>query len=142
AEVSLLGSHDLIVFTDNEGRYAFRELPPGSYKLTASHTGFVSASSAAPYILDSGESREHVDFRLSRGGTLVVNVADEHGDPIAVTIVAWNQRWGSDGLARSGPFRPGPYSGTTDEHGWGRLDALAAGSYYVAVTRELDSLPA
>src|SRR5215475_5028675 len=57
AEVSLLGSHDLTVFTDDEGRYAFKELPPGSYKLTASHIGFVSASSAAPYMLDSGESR-------------------------------------------------------------------------------------
>jgi len=82
--------------SDDEGRYRFRDLAPGSYRVTAGRSfRFLGGTPGAeehaavtegPVELGEG-TRLSLDFTLSRGETVVVTVLDPDGNPIEGAMV-------------------------------------------------------
>ena len=68
-----------------DGRYAFEDLAPAGYFVSASAAGFAPASAAggAPVILEPGQSLADMDIALVRGGARVRgSVVDATGGPL------------------------------------------------------------
>jgi len=138
---------DRLVLTDDQGRYAFTDLPARSYTLTAGRSGYVSIHYGQqrredpfePIALSAGQAREHLDFALSRGATIEATVIDEHGDPVeGLSVLALRQRPPrEDRLDQIVPdSRPSPSqsSAITDQRGRARIYDLSPGDYYVIAT--------
>ena len=69
-----------------DGRFSFSDLAPGSYRVSASLSGYLPALSAE-LELDSGAS-ETVDLALKKGGHPVVGtISDISGGPVAMAFV-------------------------------------------------------
>src|SRR5918993_1545352 len=76
--------------SDNEGRFAFTQLPAGRYTLRASKGGYVNVSfgqsainqPVPPVILGEGESLSGLNIVLPRGSAVTGRVTDEYGDPV------------------------------------------------------------
>jgi carboxypeptidase family protein len=78
---------------DNGGRFEFTDLPAGKFGVIASKMGYspigeddsplgLLLNSGSAFDLADGETREKVDVKLRRWGTLEGRVFDELGDPI------------------------------------------------------------
>jgi hypothetical protein len=140
AEVLLDGAREAALFTDADGHYEFRNLPPGRYLLRAQRAGYVTmfAGQQQPtepvreFALETGQTRGPIDFRLPRSGAIEITVFDEFGDPLPnVAIVP------ARGVPRAQgtPWRPGDMpgllGGRTDANGHARLFDLAPDTYYL-----------
>src|SRR5215472_9681670 len=69
ADVSLESAdhvHKFVTRSDSQGRYLFQAVPPGSYTLHSSKTGYVEGNQR-PLVLSADESKI-VDVRLSKAG--------------------------------------------------------------------------
>jgi hypothetical protein len=130
--------------TDTDGRYRFALLPPGSYRVSAAKSGFVTLSAGAsrafvtppPVVLKAGEVRT-VDFALPRGAALDGRVTDRDGEPVENAVVE---------VSRIVPsirgLRPTPIaSDWTDDLGRYRVHSLPAGAYLIQ-TEALSALNA
>ncbi|MGH9766032.1 MAG: carboxypeptidase regulatory-like domain-containing protein, partial [Blastocatellia bacterium] len=80
--------HALVkVRTDGDGRYQVTGLATGAYQVRALSKAYAQANSSLQYdlfksvTLDEGESRDHVDFALVRGGAITGRVTDAEGRP-------------------------------------------------------------
>src|SRR5437773_4019312 len=79
------------VTTDSQGRFAYRDLDPGSYSLTAQRNGFArqaygergTGRPGAPLNIVGGQAVKDVVFRLIPAGTISGRVTDATGEPIA-----------------------------------------------------------
>jgi hypothetical protein len=83
-----------VVTADEDGRFEFKALEAGAFRIIASKTGYVPIPSepavAGPPLLSTGrhvelaagEIRERVEVPLARWGTLAGRVLDELGDPV------------------------------------------------------------
>lgn len=73
-----------------DGRFAMKEIEPGSYSLSAERTGFLRASYGARSTnqrsvtlhLNRGQTLRDLDFRLTPQGVLSGRAVDEEGDPV------------------------------------------------------------
>jgi protocatechuate 3,4-dioxygenase beta subunit len=101
--------------TDREGRFAFRRIAAGTYRVRAVGPHYVSAS--VPTSVEAGQLRDDIVLPLSAGGTITGVVIDHSGRPLAnVSVVARQMDNQSVGISRSdaaGRFeidgiRPGP----------------------------------
>lgn len=124
-----------LVATDAAGRFEIKELPRGSYHVTASKTGFAALEygqrswneAGIEIEVAAGELVEHIDVSLQRGGVIAVTVTDGRGDAMAdVDVQALQSRFvnGSRQLLPS-------FSTTTDDLGQARLYGLSPGEYYL-----------
>jgi hypothetical protein len=136
--------------TSTDGRYEFRDIPPGRYTLRVERTGYLAleygqrryGEQGKPLEIADKEVADKVDFALPRMGVISGRVLDELGEPIAgVTVWALQARYfqGQRRLVPTGA------STRTEEAGQYRLLSLPPGDYAVmGTTREtwpLDSDP-
>ena len=129
------GRETRLVTTDDTGLYEIRDLPPGSYNVTASKTGFITQAYgqkrpfAAAQALNIGERQSlQANFTLARAGAIGGRVLDEFGDPVAgarVQVLRSRYTRGRRTLAPTG------VGDQTDDTGAFRLYALPPGDYYV-----------
>jgi hypothetical protein len=141
AQVTIGGAQrPRMTYTDQEGRYSFKELPPGSYMVTVnpgSHradylsAGYGAPSFSVPFMgrpkpieLADGQQVDNINVSLIRGGAIVGTVTDGAGDPASrVQVGAMLIRRGSE------PSMVGGVS--TDDLGQFRVFGLPPGDYVV-----------
>jgi len=128
-----------IVATDDEGRYEFNGLVPGSYTLTAAKSGYVTLSygqirpgeGGRPVEVGAGQPVTGADFALPRGGLLVAHITDDLGEPITGLYVRTLQRRFRDGESQLVPVGSTVQGAPTNGAGEARFHALLPGDYYV-----------
>ena len=115
------------VLTDSEGGFIFRDLPPVSYRFSASAPGYVTQTDPTEgNVYHIGDS---VTLNLIKGGVITGRVTTSTGEPvIAVQVSAQRVR-----DAEGKPVAPviGGRPSFTDDQGVFRLYGLRPGSYLV-----------
>lgn len=130
--------------TDGEGRFEFKELPAGTFSLTANKTGYVNLQygqrrpfeQGTPIPLADGQVLEKVDFSLPRGGVIVIRVSDDFAEPIAgAQVQIQRYQYQADGQRRLSTVQSG-ISGLamTDDRGELRGYGLMPGEYIVSAS--------
>jgi uncharacterized protein (DUF2141 family) len=124
--------------TDDDGRFAFVNLPAGRFTITASKAAHITTAYGAkrparpgiPVPLADGQHIADLTVRLARGAVITGRVADRAGRPVSlVQVVAVRAE-----LA-SGPGGTARTSGDvflTDDRGAYRIYGLEPGTYLVA----------
>jgi protocatechuate 3,4-dioxygenase beta subunit len=121
--------------TDENGRFSIPKLPPGTYAVTATKTGFVdgafgqrrSLRTGTPVEVADGQQRNDVDLNLSRGGVITGRVLDEDGEPLSrarVSVLREQYARGTKELMPAGTDQ-------SDDRGQFRIFGLPPGDYYV-----------
>lgn len=137
-----LGGPPRTTTTTPDGRYEFKNLPAGSYTVTATKGGYIqlrygqrrALEQPRPLEVLAGQTVERIDFALPRTGVIAGLVADEVGDPIAGVTVHPMRVELFQGRRQLVPTTQGD---ETDEAGQYRLSGLSPGTYMVrATTRE------
>ncbi|HTK28433.1 MAG TPA: carboxypeptidase-like regulatory domain-containing protein [Vicinamibacterales bacterium] len=123
--------------------FEFHDLPAGVYRLFAVKTGYGPVADAGPeprgvvrpgfpsmrVELGDGETKDRVDIRLARWGTISGRVSDEHGDPMQGARVEILQPRYERGRRR---LRPAGALSVTDDLGRYRLFDVPPGQYIVS----------
>jgi Carboxypeptidase regulatory-like domain len=142
AAVSISGDMRLTVstMTDDEGRWAFSDLPAGRFTITASKPGYPAMSYGAKranragsgVLLTAGQAVTGVALTLLRGGVLSGIVLDAAGQPMPdVPIMAWEVRTSLGGERTLDFPATGGESVRTDDRGMYRVYGLPPGEYTV-----------
>ena len=141
AHVQLASGEDLFspsaTSTDDDGRYEFRNLPPGTYLVRAvvpgaSATAFGQRDSSdrgGIITLKAGAELDHIDIAMPRPGVVSGRIVDEYGDPMANANVRAGRVVFSKGRRRL--VGAGPASSHTDDLGRYRLFGLPSGQYLI-----------
>jgi hypothetical protein len=119
--------------TDAEGKFAMKDVEPGTYRLLASRTGFVSGEYGArgpmrPGIaisLSPGQRLQDLPFPLTPHGIITGRVLDEGREPIANVQV--RTLWYGSSRARKHPRPAG--TAITNDLGEYRISGLHPGRY-------------
>lgn len=122
--------------TDADGRYELKELPAGSFRLSASKGGFVTVMYGQrgpldphwPLDLADGQALDKANFAMPRGSVITGRVTDEFGDPAVETFVqamAFRRQGGQRRLLPVG-------HANTNDLGHYRIYGLPPGDYYIA----------
>jgi hypothetical protein len=125
--------------SDNEGKFLFENIQPGSYTLVARRTGFVGQRETTPYVLAPGQVVKDVVMKLPKQAVISGRVVDEDGDPIPdaeVEAFRWSYIGGKRLLSRSG--------GTATNNQGGFLitgPGLSPGRYYLLVVDQPGNRP-
>jgi hypothetical protein len=121
--------------TDADGRFAFDNVEPGNYTLSAFRDGFQFQNYGVgglygmgePIKLAPGDQRRDIVMRLIRLGVLAGRVLDEAGDPVQyVRVQAMAYQYTASGrqlIARA--------AGDTNDLGEYRISGIVPGRYYV-----------
>jgi hypothetical protein len=119
-----------MVVTDAEGRFTFRDLAGGSYRIAAQKTAWVPVAKPLPVAVKDGETIAGLTLRLQRGAVIsgVVRVPD--GGVAAGMSVQAFRTTRVDGT-RSASMMAEPAS--TDDEGRYRIFGLPPGEYVVQV---------
>jgi carboxypeptidase family protein len=139
--LSMDGRFSRLVTTNGEGRFEFRSLPAGDYRLTVSKTGFITLEygqrrpfeTASTITLGEGQSATG-NVALIRGGAIFGRVLDEFGDPSVGTRVQVLRNRAESGGRRLLPLG---MADQTDDTGAFRIYGLPPGEYYVAASTGL-----
>ena len=124
-----------VALSGADGRYALSNLPPGSYQITITRTGFATqiygqrrSPEGALVTVAAAQRVADVDVALIAAGHIAGRILDEDGTPFAgATVEALVPRLeaGRDTLAAVA-------SSVTDDRGEFRLYGLPPGQYYVS----------
>lgn len=123
-----------VTLSEPDGKYELTQLPPGSYTVSVTRTGYAPQTYAqgrsitpTPIVVGSGQGMAGVDFGLVPGGHIVGRILDEDGSPFAGALV--------DALVTRSVNGTDTFlavsSSQTDDRGEFRLFGLAPGQYYV-----------
>jgi protocatechuate 3,4-dioxygenase beta subunit len=129
--------------TDAAGRFFFRDLPAGGYRLTASKAGWLEgaygrrrpAGGVTPLDLKDGDRRADVTIAMWRPAVIAGRVFDETGEPIV----------NADVRAMDVSYRAGRRHATlasrlmTDDRGMFRFSDLVPGDYVVMLVATVKS---
>jgi len=140
AQVSLGGptGQPLTAVTDEGGRFAFRELPAGTYWLNAWKAGYRPAGSilgAEPnpgIAVGDGEQKQGVVLALLPGASISGRVTNGDGSGVRGCSVTAAQ-YGFVGADRGGSSWRGMEGSSTNEKGEYRMAGLAGGAYRLFV---------
>jgi hypothetical protein len=123
--------------TDGDGRFAFVDLPAGSYVIYVDPVnGFAGLAWPKEATVTEGRTAD-VTIRMQRTGAIEGRLQDDNGDGLPGTRVYAIRKRNVIGFAALGP----PVSTTTNDLGEFRLPNLTAGKYYVLAT-PYDTRPA
>ena len=123
------------VMTDADGAYEFTALPAGRYNLFISKAGYVGApwgqqrtgEGGKPIDAAAGQTIDHVDFALQRGGVITGRIFDEFGEPLSGIQVSVMRSQPMNGQRQLMAMS----SEQTNDLGEFRIYGLAPGQYYV-----------
>ena len=125
------------VKTDEEGRYRFKGVAPGSYDVIPAAPALVLPKQGRygqpgkTVMVEAGESTEGVDFALTEGGVITGRVTDAEGRPIVEETVSLNK---TTEEGHTFQFIPPIYESLiTDDRGMYRVYGVPAGHYLVSV---------
>ncbi len=135
------------VMTTSDGRFAFRNLDPGDYRLSATKPGYLAGESGAerlggssrPVTIGSGQRRRDVVIRLWRHAAITGTVVDEAGEPLIGVMVNALRRRMSGGRVK---FVGEGTLVRTDDRGMYRIARLIPGSYVVHIPAQHVTIPA
>lgn len=123
--------------TDSGGRFAFVNIPAGTYQLSATHPHYLPGQFGQRYPGGPGRSiqvgqdgRVQADVVLTRGGAVTGRVFDEHGNPMPDVLVR-AYRFSSRGAQRY-LVPAGGRSYASNDIGEYRISGLTAGEVLVA----------
>lgn len=142
AQVTLGSANAPPAVTDATGRFAFRNLGPGTFWLQASHPLFpqptrIMPSAPASITLGKDEQKHDLVMTLTPGAAIGGSVLDEDGKPLAgCNVQVLEFQLGQ--LTRKLSGRTGA---TSDSRGQYRISGLPAGRYYLMVQCQ-QTLPA
>jgi len=150
AHVSLGGAglgnaNGLRVFANGEGRFAFVDLPKGSFSLNASKPGYASGAygrrrpggGTQAITFGDGERVGPIKITLWRFGSITGTLYDDAGDPL-VGATMWSlQRVYTRGRPK---WSDGP-SATTDDRGAFRFASLMPGDHTFCVLSAQSTMP-
>ncbi len=125
------------VMVDGQGRFVFRDLPPGTFSLGATKAGYFGGASgqrspsgpSRPVELGDGERLGDVTLRLWRYGVVSGTVRDDSGAPVTGISVQLRRRTAANGrwqFVSAG-------STSTDDRGVYRFGSITPGAYVVSV---------
>jgi protocatechuate 3,4-dioxygenase beta subunit len=127
--------------TNAQGNYQLKDVPPGSYFVSASRPGFIELQYGQRRARErglavdakAGQTITRIDVALVRGAVIAGRVMDETGEPYqGLTVTAWQTRYQEGRRVR---FPMGVSQ--TDDQGAYRISGLQPGSYFVsALSRE------
>jgi hypothetical protein len=131
-----------VLLSDDDGRFAFTNLPAATYSVTVRKPGWITGYHGAgpawqapgvPLVLADGERRGGVELRLPRGGVIAGRLVDELGHPVAGArvLVLRRQRRGGRDVFSTPASLPGMLR-LTDDRGEYRIADLSPGDYVVA----------
>ena len=121
--------------TNAQGLFELRDVPAGTYRLTATRAGYLSLQYGQRRPQEAGRSIEvkdgqvveRLDFALPAGAVLAGVITDERGEPYpGVRVEALEHRYMN---GRASHFPAG--IGTTDDLGRFRIPGLAPGTFYL-----------
>jgi hypothetical protein len=135
--VNLPGVQPLRVMADGQGRFGFRQMPPGAFNVTATRPGWVDGAfgrtrpggPTLPIMLTDGERVSGVTVPMWRYATIAGTVVDEAGDPVIGAQVRVLKRSLVGGRTTLKEYQ----QDTTDDRGVYRVSQLEPGDYVVAV---------
>jgi protocatechuate 3,4-dioxygenase beta subunit len=116
----------LIADTDAEGRFQFIGLPPGTYKLSASRTGFLDRPARRPIPLGPNDQVRDAEIRLPPQSVIAGHVLDERGEPVDRARVAIFKQVYRDGRKQWDRINAVPETNDTGEY---RFPNLRPGRY-------------
>jgi hypothetical protein len=150
ARVLLIPEHDrsekqiYAASTDSDGNFTLKDIPPGRYQFSASHTGFVEQHYKAGtnddgplFSLASGEKVSEILFRLTAAAVITGRVSNEDGDPMQrVEVVALRQPNEEEADDIDEPHRhkiqmDPVASAQSDDRGQYRIFGLKPGEYFI-----------
>ena len=128
------------VFTDSEGRFVLRNVPPGPFKLLAERNGYVPQSygqrspdgGGTVLQLSAGASLKGITFRMIQGAVVSGRVRDAQGERAAGLHVALLRTTFDESGKRILTIAREAH---TDDRGEYRVYWITPGRYYVRVTR-------
>ena len=126
------------VLTDAQGRFAFRNLPAGSFTISAVKPGYADGAygrtrpsgPTRPLQLAEKDGRTDLAIPLWKYASVSGTVVDEFGDPIVLTRVRVFRRTFVSGR----PHLSFRMEAATDDRGIYRVGMLEPGSYVVATS--------
>lgn len=131
---------------DPSGHFVFESVEPGTYRIFAGRTGFVTGEygqrdanrAGTAVTLTAGQSLKSVAIKLVPQAVVTGRVVDEDGDPVSgVTVAILRYTYGR------GPKQLSSVDdASTDDRGEYRFYALPPGRYYVRATRRGPGIPA
>ena len=114
------------VTTDLNGEYRIANVVSGNYLVTTLAPAFVDPSGSGPertLLVSKGETIEHIDFDLVRGGVITGKIVDADGRPVVEQPVL---------IFAAGSNQYSQRAIVTDDRGIYRFYGLKAGGYKVA----------
>ena len=126
------------VITDASGKFSFKDLEPGTYRLAVTKNGFVrneygsrtTGTSGAPITLPAGQSMKDISFRLVATAAVSGRIRTSSGEPgAAMNIQLLRAAYNVQGQRAFQAVS----SGRTDDRGDYRLFWITPGRYFVSV---------
>lgn len=139
-QLSLGAGSDVIaeVSSDHDGNFAFRDVPKGSYTVSAGKNGYIAvAPGGASRLLSAADAKGvSVTLKLSQAAAITGSVLDVSGQLVRGARVAAVVRRTINGVTRM-VFGGGPVE--TDDRGSYRIYGLAPGSYSLVLLPDGES---
>lgn len=135
--VRLIGTSSLrTIVTDPKGRFAFANVVPGEYVITARKHGFYDGAfgkrraggDPLPLTISAGQVVSNIRIELFRAAVITGSVLDEANEPVVGARVVAIRRAFVDGEWKY----EAAGSATTDDHGIYRVYGLEPGEYLVS----------
>jgi protocatechuate 3,4-dioxygenase beta subunit len=131
--------------SDTSGHYLITGIEPGTYRLNANHTGYLSMDynarrpqgSGAPLDLGRGQKMTGAVFKLTPHGVITGKITDDDGDPldnVNLQLMRWTYNNGTKQLQPAG-------NANTNDLGVYRMAGVVPGTYVLSAYRRNNMIP-